>query len=67
MGDPAAAARTRCRRSSCGRGATCKRQWVLDADLPAAFDQIDHPRLLDQLGTFAARGMISAWLTAGVR
>ena len=48
------------------RGATCKRQWVLDADLAAAFDQIDHSRLLDQLGTFPARGMISAWLTAGV-
>jgi RNA-directed DNA polymerase len=48
------------------RGATCKRQWVLDADLAAAFDQIDHFRLLDQLGTFPARGMISAWLTAGV-
>src|SRR4051794_2369939 len=48
------------------RGATCKRQWVLDADLAAAFDRIDHSRLLDQLGTFPARGMISAWLTAGV-
>jgi RNA-directed DNA polymerase len=48
------------------RGATCKRQWVLDADLAAAFDQIDHSRLLDQLGTFPARGTISAWLTAGV-
>src|SRR3954447_7130461 len=48
------------------RGASCKRQWVLDADLAAAFDRIDHSRLLDQLGTFPARGMISAWLTAGV-
>src|SRR5215213_10212285 len=48
------------------RGATCKRQWVLDADLAAAFDRIDHSRLLDQLGTFPARGMTSAWLTAGV-
>jgi RNA-directed DNA polymerase len=48
------------------RGATCRRQWVLDADLAAAFDQIDHARLLDRLGTFPARGMISAWLTAGV-
>jgi RNA-directed DNA polymerase len=48
------------------RGATCRRQWALDADLAAAFDQIDHAQLLGQLGTFPARGMISAWLTAGV-
>jgi RNA-directed DNA polymerase len=48
------------------RGVTCRRQWVLDADLAAAFDQIDHAQLLGQLGTFPARGMIAAWLTAGV-
>jgi RNA-directed DNA polymerase len=48
------------------RGASCRRQWVLDADLAAAFDHIDHGQLLDRLGTFPARGMVSAWLTAGV-
>jgi RNA-directed DNA polymerase len=48
------------------RGATCRRQWVLDADLAAAFDQIDHAHLLGQLGSFPARGMIAAWLQAGV-
>jgi RNA-directed DNA polymerase len=48
------------------RGASCRRQWALDADLAAAFDRIDHSRLLDQLGMFPARGMIAAWLTAGV-
>src|SRR4029077_5184176 len=48
------------------RGASCRRQWALDADLAAAFDRIDHSHLLDQLGTFPARGMIAAWLTAGV-
>jgi RNA-directed DNA polymerase len=48
------------------RGATCRRQWVLDADLAAAFDQIDHAHLLDRLGSFPARGMIAAWLQAGV-
>ena len=48
------------------RGATCRRQWVLDADLAAAFDQIDHSQLLDRLGGFPARGTIEAWLTAGV-
>ena len=45
------------------RGTTCRRQWALDADLAAAFDQIDHAQLLDQLGWFPARGMIAAWLT----
>ena len=48
------------------RGATCRRQWALDADLAAAFDQIDHTHLLDQLGSFPARGRIAAWLKAGV-
>jgi RNA-directed DNA polymerase len=48
------------------RGASCRRQWALDADLAAAFDRIDHSRLLDQLGMFPGRGMIAAWLTAGV-
>src|SRR5271166_16597 len=48
------------------RGATCKRLWVLDADLAAAFDRIDHSHLLAQLGSFPARGMIAAWLRAGV-
>jgi hypothetical protein len=35
------------------------RQWALDADLEAAFDRIDHARLLTQLGSFPARGMSS--------
>ncbi|MFF8919348.1 reverse transcriptase N-terminal domain-containing protein [Streptomyces sp. NPDC015032] len=34
------------------RGARCKRPWVLDADLAAAFDKIDHDHLLASLGTF---------------
>jgi len=48
------------------RGAKCRRLWVLDADLTAAFDQIDHSQLLDRLGTFPGRGMIEGWLRAGV-
>ena len=48
------------------RGKTCKRVWVLDADLAAAFDRIDHDHLLSQLGTFPARGLVEAWLKAGV-
>ena len=39
---------------------------MLDADLAAAFDRIDHSHLLGQLGTFPARGLIADWLKAGV-
>ena len=47
-------------------GRHTKRQWILDADLTAAFDKIDHSRLLEALGTFPARGRIRGWLKAGV-
>lgn len=48
------------------RGPLVKRRWVLDADLAAAFDRIDHQRLLASLGTFPSREMVRAWLKAGV-
>lgn len=48
------------------KGANPGRRWVLDADLAAAFDRIDHERLLGQLGTFPARELIADWLAAGV-
>jgi RNA-directed DNA polymerase len=48
------------------KGANPQRRWVLDADLAAAFDRIDHQHLLSQLGTFPARGQIADWLMAGV-
>src|SRR5664280_1208163 len=48
------------------RGANPQRRWVLDADLAAAFDRIDHDHLLGMLGTFPARGLIADWLKAGV-
>ena len=48
------------------QGANPQRRWVLDADLAAAFDRIDHDHLLGMLGTFPARGLIADWLTAGV-
>jgi RNA-directed DNA polymerase len=49
-----------------GNGASPRRQWVLDADLAAAFDRIDHDQLLSQLGAFPARELIAGWLRAGV-
>ena len=47
-----------------GRGAA--RVWTLDADLAAAFDKLDHPHLMSAIGSFPGRGMIRAWLKAGV-
>jgi RNA-directed DNA polymerase len=43
-----------------------RRLWVLDADLAGAFDRIGHDHILTMVGTFPARGMIRAWLKAGV-
>ncbi|MFY1654352.1 reverse transcriptase domain-containing protein [Solwaraspora sp. WMMB762] len=42
------------------------RAWVLDADLKAAFDNIDHDHLLAMLNGFPAREHVAAWLKAGV-
>ena len=42
-----------------GKGASPARRWVLDADLAAAFDRIDHHHLLGQLGTFPARELVA--------
>src|SRR6266542_543825 len=50
--------------TSCGK--TARRVWVLDADLSAAFDRIDHNHLLATIGTFPGRDMIRKWLKAGV-
>ncbi len=48
------------------RGKNAKRLWVLDLDLRAAFDHIDHEFLLSQLCGFPAKGMVRKWLKAGV-
>src|SRR6266851_3222683 len=42
------------------------RVWILDADLKAAFDRIDHNFLLEAIGTFPAREQVREWLKAGV-
>jgi RNA-directed DNA polymerase len=49
-----------------GCGKKPRRAWVLDADLTAAFDRIDHTQLLAKIGSFPGRRMIRAWLKAGV-
>ena len=48
------------------KGKSARRVWALDADLASAFDLIAHDHILNQLGSFPSRGMIRAWLKAGV-
>jgi RNA-directed DNA polymerase len=48
------------------KGKNPRRLWVLDADLAGAFDRIGHDHLLAMIGSFPARGMVHAWLKAGV-
>jgi RNA-directed DNA polymerase len=47
-------------------GKNPQRRWILDADLAAAFDRIDHDHILDQIGTFPARELVVKWLKSGV-
>lgn len=42
-----------------------KRMWVLDADIKGCFDNIDHGKLLAEIGDFPAKDAIEAWLKAG--
>jgi RNA-directed DNA polymerase len=42
-----------------------KKVWVLDADIAAAFDTINHEFLLNTLKGFPARELIRQWLKAG--
>jgi RNA-directed DNA polymerase len=48
------------------KGKSARRVWALDADLASAFDLIAHDHIQSMIGTFPARGMIRAWLKAGV-
>jgi RNA-directed DNA polymerase len=48
------------------RGPNPSRRWVLDADLAAAFDRIDHSHLLKALDGFPAKGLVKRWLKAGM-
>jgi RNA-directed DNA polymerase len=47
-------------------GKNPQRRWILDADLAAAFDRLDHDHILSQIGTFPARKLVGQWLKAGV-
>lgn len=48
----------------CTLAGRARRVWILDADLSAAFDRIDHDHLLGQLGAFPARELVAGWLRA---
>ena len=47
-------------------GKDAKRLWVLDADLEAAFDRLNHDRILAALSGFPARELVRQWLKSGV-
>lgn len=42
-----------------------KRQWVVDADIEGAFDNIDHEFVLQAIGPVPGRELIRQWLKAG--
>ncbi|MBS3906289.1 MAG: group II intron reverse transcriptase/maturase [Syntrophaceae bacterium] len=42
-----------------------RNEWILDADITKAFDTINHEFILNQLGKFPAKDLISKWLKAG--
>jgi RNA-directed DNA polymerase len=42
-----------------------KKQWILDADIEGAFDNIGHDPLLKQLDHFPAQQRVREWLKAG--
>ncbi len=42
-----------------------KKQWVVDADIKGAFDNIDHAHLLKTIGEVPGRELIRQWLKAG--
>ena len=47
-------------------GKDAKRQWIVELDLVAAFDRVDHAVLLEALGSFPGTGQVRQWLKAGV-
>ncbi|XWN35115.1 MAG: group II intron reverse transcriptase/maturase [Roseivirga sp.] len=47
-------------------GARKSRNWILDADIKGAFDNISHEHLLKAIGNFPGRVWIASWLKAGI-
>ena len=42
------------------------RIWVLDGDIMACFDEIDHDYLLEKIKHFRYSDLIKKWLKAGI-
>src|SRR5205823_3423940 len=42
-----------------------RREWIVDADIKGAFDNIEHAYLLETIGDVPGRALIKAWLKAG--
>ncbi|WP_407542163.1 group II intron reverse transcriptase/maturase (plasmid) [Deinococcus radiomollis] len=42
-----------------------RKQWIVDADIKGAFDNIGHAPLLKAIGTVPGHGLIKQWLKAG--
>ena len=42
-----------------------KKKWVVDADIKGCFDNINHEKLLSNIGNFPGRRLIKEWLKAG--
>ena len=43
-----------------------RKRWVVDADITGAFDNIQHDTIQDALSRFPAKGLVKAWLKAGL-
>lgn len=42
-----------------------KKKWVVDADIKGCFDNINHEKLMDNIGNFPGKKLIKLWLKAG--
>lgn len=43
-----------------------RKKWVVDADITGAFDNIQHETIQTAISRFPAKGLIRAWLKAGI-
>ena len=43
-----------------------RKKWVVDADITGAFDNIQHETIRAALSRFPAKGLVRAWLKAGI-